>query len=87
MSTSPILQQVVPGEAVAGVIHPRLMTLEPSPWRDALLCLAAQLSATAIERDQRGGDDEDQHQLLERQAVEHPFRLPSRLSGASRCGT
>ena len=64
MSTSPILQQVVPGEAVAGVIHPRLMTLEPSPWRDALLCLAAQLSATAIERDQRGGSAQDEKALI-----------------------
>lgn len=66
---------------VAPVINPRVLSLDESLWRSATLTLAAQLAATAVQRDQQGGSAQAEKQLFRDSGLLR-LSIPQRLGGA-----
>ena len=66
---------------VAPVINPRVLSLDEGPWRSATLTLAAQLAATAVQRDQQGGSAQAEKQLFRDSGLLR-LSIPRQLGGA-----
>ena len=55
MTTLSPLRTAAGAAGIAPVINPRVLSLDDSQCSQAVLTLAAQLAATAVQRDQQGG--------------------------------
>lgn len=65
------------------VIHPRLLTLPDSPWRQPLLSLAAELDGSSVARDRQGGSAQREKDLIRRSGLLR-LAIPRRLGGDER---
>lgn len=64
MSAASPAAEVASVSESAPAINPRLIDIEPGPWRQSLLHLASQLAVSAVARDRQGGSAQAEKQLI-----------------------
>lgn len=80
MTTLSPLRTAAGVAGIAPVINPRVLSLDDSQCSQAVLTLAAQLAATAVQRDQQGGSAQAEKQLFRQSGLLH-LSIPRKFGG------